>query len=110
MNIRIEPKIPTYLEGRKVIYTVCEATSDDVKKRVDRLHQVTNHNRQKVRCIDTGKIYESMRSAAQDFSISESQIVSISESQRVSPLTSTCITVIYQTVLLVRNNRAIQHH
>ncbi len=74
MNVKLIPKEPLIMEGRKVIYVICEANKEDLQKRSNRLLNVTTHNRSMVQCVETQKVFDSMKLAGELYGISQSSI------------------------------------
>ncbi len=74
MNVKLIPKEPLIMEGRKVLYVICEASKEDMQIKNDRLKQSSNHGRVMVQCIETKKVFNSMKEASACYLISGSQV------------------------------------
>lgn len=76
-NIKIYPTEPTYVQRKKVLYYVCEETTDDTHKRNERLRRQAEQNKKQVKRISgsgTVKFFDSVKEAAESSNISYSSV------------------------------------
>lgn len=76
-TIKVVPHEPTYYKRRKVLYYICEETTDDVAIKAKRLKAQAEKNKKtviRISSIDSIKYYDSVKEAAEASGISYSSV------------------------------------
>jgi len=74
MHVHLKPFEGMMYEGREVVSIVCKANQKDYEERTRRLMKHRKDVRVKVKCLQDGRIYDSVQEAAKEMGLSSGSI------------------------------------